>query len=773
MIKILPKRTETAGRVPSSADLMEGEIAVNASDKIIFTKVSSGDVVNLTGAPMVHTHSISDVIGLQDDLESKVDKIPGKGLSDENFTTEEKSKLGTVEEGAEVNVATHLNQTRSGTEYTISSSTGSDTTLQPADGSFAGVMTNLDRIKLDGIESGAQVNVPTNLDQTRTTADYTITSSTGSDTTLAAATSGAAGVMIAADKSKLDGIEAGAQVNVPTNLSQSRTATEYTVVSSTGGNTSLKSATQSDSGVMSATDKTRLDSIHNSYNNSQWDTAYDWGDHAQAGYESLSNKGVANGYAGLGNDGKVPSAQLPSFVDDVLEYSSESSFPATGETGKMYVALDTNKVYRWSGSSYIYITSGAVDSVNGKTGVVVLSTSDVSEGSRQYFTTARARSSISASGDLSYNSSTGVVSFNETYSTPAEILSAVKSVDGAGSGLDADLLDGQSGEHYLNFSNFTNVPTYDNYGGWTLRTNGTSRGNVSSGESINIVGGSNIDVAYSSTNNTITLSSTDTNTDTNNYLNSLSFNTGNGILTAGMNGLGSRTVDLDGRYLLSGSKAADSDKLDGLNSSQFLRSDTDDTTTGTLTFNKAGALTVLNSTLVSSADAWHEIGNGTYGWKLKYVGSTSGTDGNEFRIESTSNTSKYFQIDHDGNVDISGNTVWHAGNFNPSNYITSSGTYANLRAQATTKSDVGLGSVRNVASYSQSEANGRFVNDTGDSMSGSLRINRADDGINDLQVGGDTAVDGDVNVGGVVNIGGGYEMAYNSSTKSLDFNFVG
>lgn len=70
-----------------------------------------------------------------------------------------------------------------------------------------------------------------------------------------------------------------------------------------------------------------------------------------------SQKGVANGVATLGSDGKIPSNQLPSYVDDVLEYAKLSSFPTTGETGKIYVALDTNIVYRWSGSAYVEISS--------------------------------------------------------------------------------------------------------------------------------------------------------------------------------------------------------------------------------------------------------------------------------------------------------------------------------------------------------------------------------------------------------------------------------
>ena len=59
-----------------------------------------------------------------------------------------------------------------------------------------------------------------------------------------------------------------------------------------------------------------------------------------------SEMGVAGGVATLGTDGKVPSAQLPSYVDDVLEYTNKAGFPTTGETGKIYVAKDTNLTYR-------------------------------------------------------------------------------------------------------------------------------------------------------------------------------------------------------------------------------------------------------------------------------------------------------------------------------------------------------------------------------------------------------------------------------------------
>lgn len=61
--------------------------------------------------------------------------------------------------------------------------------------------------------------------------------------------------------------------------------------------------------------------------------------------------------------GKVPAEYLPSYVDDVVEYASLAAFPATGETGKIYLALDTSTIYRWSGSQYVLIGSN-VSAIN-------------------------------------------------------------------------------------------------------------------------------------------------------------------------------------------------------------------------------------------------------------------------------------------------------------------------------------------------------------------------------------------------------------------------
>jgi|AGTN01.1.fsa_nt_gi hypothetical protein len=73
-------------------------------------------------------------------------------------------------------------------------------------------------------------------------------------------------------------------------------------------------------------------------------------------YISAAQKGASSGVASLDSSGKVPSSQLPSYVDDVLEYANLAAFPATGESGKIYVTRDTNKTYRWGGSVYVEIS---------------------------------------------------------------------------------------------------------------------------------------------------------------------------------------------------------------------------------------------------------------------------------------------------------------------------------------------------------------------------------------------------------------------------------
>jgi hypothetical protein len=90
------------------------------------------------------------------------------------------------------------------------------------------------------------------------------------------------------------------------------------------------------------------------------------------GMVPASTKGAADGVATLDSSGRVPAAQLPSFVDDVIEYATRNSFPATGEQGKIYVATDANTTFRWTGTTYVALAkgSGVVPISEGGTGAI-------------------------------------------------------------------------------------------------------------------------------------------------------------------------------------------------------------------------------------------------------------------------------------------------------------------------------------------------------------------------------------------------------------------
>ena len=167
-----------------------------------------------------------------------------------------------------------------------------------------------------------------------------------------------------------------------------------------------------------------------------------------SGLQVTSAKGAANGYASLDASGLVPSSQLPSYVDDVVEYAAVVNFPATGETGKIYVATGLNKTYRWSGSAYVEIAAspGSTDAVTeGSTNLYFTNTRargafsastgiTITDGAvattiTQY-TDASARAALSGSTGISYNSSTGAISSTITQYTDTSARSALSGSTG-------------------------------------------------------------------------------------------------------------------------------------------------------------------------------------------------------------------------------------------------------------------------------------------------------------------------------------------------------
>ena len=153
-----------------------------------------------------------------------------------------------------------------------------------------------------------------------------------------------------------------------------------------------------------------------------------------------SEKGQPNGVATLGADGLVPSGQLPSYVDDVVEAYIVGSTPLaadwlsltaggaalTPETGKIYIVMTEgnyqNKQYRWGGTVYVLCNPSDVNSVNGKTGVVVLTQDDVGAGTTytQFSKTDKSKLDDVAEG-ATKNAITlnGTANANPTFYAPA------------------------------------------------------------------------------------------------------------------------------------------------------------------------------------------------------------------------------------------------------------------------------------------------------------------------------------------------------------------
>lgn len=162
----------------------------------------------------------------------------------------------------------------------------------------------------------------TNLGVTPAPAQVTITSDTGADAVIPAADSTNAGVLTKAMFDKLDGLS-----NAPDATETTKGLVEFSTDAETLG-------LVSDSVVVTP-----------------------------GSLGSITN--VANGLLKLGGDGKAAAAQLPSYVDDIVEVANFAALPATGEAGKIYVTLDNNLQFRWGGSAYSEISPspGSTDAV--------------------------------------------------------------------------------------------------------------------------------------------------------------------------------------------------------------------------------------------------------------------------------------------------------------------------------------------------------------------------------------------------------------------------
>ena len=163
------------------------------------------------------------------------------------------------------------------------------------------------------------------------------------DTTYVDATTSTSGLMSATDKTKLDGVATGAQANTIETVKVNSSA--LTPDNNKAIDIKVPTVLSDLADDIGFVDKSNFE---NEIENVRAEIALKL---------DASLKGTANGVAELDANGKVLTSQLPSFVDDVIEAENFAVLPNEGETGKIYVTLDDNKTYRWSGSAYVEISA--------------------------------------------------------------------------------------------------------------------------------------------------------------------------------------------------------------------------------------------------------------------------------------------------------------------------------------------------------------------------------------------------------------------------------
>lgn len=169
-----------------------------------------------------------------------------------------------------------------------------------------------------------------------------------------------------------------------------------------------------------------------------------------------SEKGAANGVATLEGTGKIPASQLPSYVDDVLEFADLASFPVTGETGKIYIAIDSEKTYRWTGSIYVEVGSSGVGGAGISNRMARWTTSNTL-GNSDYIRETSGTVFIEPSDSLSINY--GTIGYGAMLIKPYQPGHAYHEIY-AGSGEDIRINIGSGGARFVVTKlNYNSVPT--------------------------------------------------------------------------------------------------------------------------------------------------------------------------------------------------------------------------------------------------------------------------------------------------------------------------
>lgn len=328
-----------------------GKVSIGIDSNVIASK---SDITTLTSG--LNTTSTA-VAALQSDLSDEITRSMNADGNLENLTTAIQTDL--VSAVNEVNGKVATNTNRIATNETAIGNLDSELTAEVNRASAAeGVLSSLTTTDKGSLVAAVNEVNALALDQTATKLKVARTISVSGDISGSASFDGSANVTIASTLPNT-GVTAGTvgsgtSVPVVTVDAKGRVQTLTTAAIPTGSDAVAGLVKINNTVTSTATDTAATTAAVK--------TAYDLASTANATATAAvpqNQLGANNGVATLDGNGKVPATQLPSFVDDVLEYPLLADFPATGASGVIYVAEDSGRVYRWTGSVYVEISSAA------------------------------------------------------------------------------------------------------------------------------------------------------------------------------------------------------------------------------------------------------------------------------------------------------------------------------------------------------------------------------------------------------------------------------
>lgn len=378
--KVVHIKSNTLNKKPTTGQIDYGEIAVNynSGNTFLAVKDSKNDIKVFTDKTTNDASYApkSDFNELKQDVIDN-EKITSAALNDLNTKV---NQLSSVDMGNYATTATTeaIKSDISGLKSTAESQGSKITALEanlslyvPTSRTINGtaLTSNITITKVESATTSTNVNGYTVAKSVPSDAKFT-------DTTYDDVTTSTHGLMTAADKTKLDGIASGATkyshptftaktsgfykiaVNNEGHVTGTTDVSESDITGLIGGTPSLTGHNHDDRYYTETEIDTKLATKSNTGHTHTKSEITDLATWATADTKPSYNFSEIGGSVDVTKQlsGKIPEANLPSYVDDVLEYNSKSNFPTSGETGKIYVDISTNLTYRWGGSAYVEIS---------------------------------------------------------------------------------------------------------------------------------------------------------------------------------------------------------------------------------------------------------------------------------------------------------------------------------------------------------------------------------------------------------------------------------